>query len=72
MKKYVRYIIYAIIVIVILALVLAFWHSGKDACTLSLEACFLKNKVGHGAIGKFFADIGCVWNNMICVVKALF
>ena len=72
MKKYIRYAIYIIILIVILALCLAFWRSSKDACTLSLEACFLKNKMAHGAIGRFFADIGCVWNNMICVIKSLF
>ena len=71
-KKYIKYIIYVLIIIVLLALFLAFWRSDKDACTLSLEACFLKNKIGHGAIGKFFADAGCVWNNMICVIKSLF
>lgn len=72
MKKYIRYAIYVIILIVLLALCLAFWRSNKDICTFSLEKCFLENKVKHGAVGKFFADIGCIWNNMICVIKSLF
>ena len=71
MKKYTKYIIIAVVVIVLLGLFLAFWRTNKDLCTVSLEGCLMKAKM-NGFWGKMFASIGCVWNNMICVIKSVF
>ena len=72
MKKYIRYAILVIIAIIILALCLAYLRGGTDACSVSLKACFTKNRLSHGAIGRFFANIDCIWSNMVCVIKSLF
>ena len=66
-----KYIIYAVIIIVVLALALAYLRSGTDMCTVSLEACMLKAKT-HGFFGKIFLSVGCIFKNLWCVVTSLF
>ena len=65
-----KHIVWTIIIIVVLALALAYWHS-SNACALSFEGCMLKAKT-HGFIGKIFLSIGCVFKNLWCSITALF
>ena len=63
-------IILAVIIIVLLALAVSYWCSGK-MCSLSFEGCMLKAKT-HGFIGKIFLSVGCVFKNLWCVITSLF
>ena len=70
-----KIIFWAVVVIIVVAVILAFTSGGNKLCSAAYSTCStgcaLKAKV-NGFFSGFFCRIGCLWDNLGCVVKSWF